>query len=212
MSTENESEPLALSLLTLLLGKSESTSFDNGLYPNPPWFSSDLPFCLSISASENKSYTFSQLKQYVKHFASGLRKAGIQDGNRLMVFAPDTLNIPLMMLATWAAGGIFVSRGVDSTAEQQAQFIRHAQPKIVLAYRGYEQTVSQAVQGSEENGISIYSFSNLRPGASNIIESKNGIEDWNVLLDETDGPNFQWPNSLSPEEMKATILIEYTSG
>ena len=212
MSSEDQPKPLALSLLTLLLGKPESTSFDNGLYPNPPWFSLDLPFCLSVSASESKSYTFSQLKQYVKQLAYGLRKADVRDGNRLIVFTPDTLNIPLTMLATWAAGGIFVSRGIDSTAKQQAYFIRHAQPKVVLAYRGYEETVSQAVRESGESGISVYSFSNLRPASGEIIKPINGIDDWNVLFDRTHGLNFQWQNFLCPEEMNATVLIEYTSG
>ena len=212
MSVNGQIQLPAIDLITYLLGKPESTSFDNGQTDSPSWFSPDIPFCISASTPKSKSYTFGQLKQSVRELASGLRKAGLQDGDRLMLFAPDSLYVPLVMLATWAAGGIFVSRDIVSTAKQQAHFIQHAQPKIVFAGKGYEETVMEAARHAGHGNKRPYSFGALaRPGE--VVEHvSSSFNDWNTLFDRISGPNFQWRRPLNPAEMSTTVLIEYTSG
>ena len=199
-------------LLTYLLGEPDSISIDNRETVSPHWFSPDLLFCVSASAPKIKSYTFGQLKRYVKELASGLRRAGLQDGDRLMLFAPDSLYVPLVMLATLAAEGIFVTRGIDSTAKQQAHFIEHAEPKIVLAHEGYEETAMEAARMAGQGRIRPYTFGALAHSEEIFKTLANGFDNWNMLFDRINGPKFHWHRHLNPAEMNKTILIEYTSG
>ena len=195
-------------VLTYLLGNPESSSFDTGKRANPSWFTPDLPVLRSSSQPEVKTYTFAELKAQVKALGSGLRKAGLQDGAQLILFSSDNVEYPLLILGTWAAGGIFVSRRVDYTVAQQAEFIKHVEPKIVIAEAAYIDTATEAVRIAYPSFDSIFEIDELLPRSPLNDVSRS----WKSLLDHTDGPSYAWPRISTREQMESTILIEYTSG
>jgi long-subunit acyl-CoA synthetase (AMP-forming) len=48
---------------------------------------------------------YHQLFQGMRSVASGLRKRGFQTGDKLVVIGSNFIEIPLMSLAVWRAGG-----------------------------------------------------------------------------------------------------------
>ena len=195
-------------VLTYLLGNPDSNSFDTGKRANPSWFTPDLPALESSSQPEVKTYTFADLKAQVKALGSGLRKGGLQDGARLILFSSDNVEYPLLVLGTWAAGGIFVSRPVDYSVAQQADFLKHAEPKIVIAEAAYIDAATKAVRLVYPSFESIFEIDGMLP-RSPLNDVRRS---WKSLLDHTDGPSYAWPRISTREQMESTILIEYTSG
>ena len=194
--------------LTVLLGEPESNDFSIEQHTNPPWFTPDLPALCSSSHPAEQRYTFAELKAQVKALGSGLRKAGLQGGDRLILMSTDSVYVPLFMLGTWAAGGIFVARGVDYTASQQADFIKHAKPKVVVAISANMDTATEAVRLADPSFKSIYELDDIH---STSQKDNRGLP-WKKLLDHAGGPNYAWPKISNAEQMETTILIEYTSG
>ncbi|KAL9125643.1 MAG: hypothetical protein Q9217_005179 [Psora testacea] len=209
MGSNGVESSLPMSLLTFLLGKPDSPSFEDGINASPPWFSSDQPFCVSAKSPATDRYTFAELKDYVKQLASGLRNAGMQPGDRLMLISPNTIYVPVVMLATIAACGIFVSRDADLTIWEYASWIQHSQPKLILAHEGCETIALEAARQTAEKYTQLYSFGRIGKPRAGIID---GLADWNVLFDEVGGPNFQWQTSMTGSEMDSTVIIQYTSG
>ena len=195
-------------VLTYLLGNPDTSSFDTGKRAKPSWFTPDLPVLRSSSQPEVKSYTFAELKTQVKALGSGLRKAGMQDGDRLVLMASDVVEYPLLILGTWAAGGIFITRDPDYTAVQQAEFFKHAEPKIVIAEAAYIKAAAEAVHNAYPSFDSIFELDGILPST----HVNNTDRSWKSLLDHTDAPSYAWPKISTKEQMETTVLIEYTSG
>lgn len=49
--------------------------------------------------------SYSQLKNAMRSVASGLRKRGLEMGDNVMIIGLNFIQIPLMTLGTWRAGG-----------------------------------------------------------------------------------------------------------
>ena len=195
-------------VLTWLLGNPGSGSFNNGNRANQSWFEPDIPVLRSSSQPEGKSFTFAEVKTQVKALGSGLRNAGIQNGDRLILMSSDCVEFAILMLATWAAGGIFIARGVDYTAAQQADFLRHAEPKILIVESAYMSTAAETVRLVHPRVVDIYELDQKQSRTPPILDCRS----WNSLLDFTGGSSYEWPRISTKEQMECTILIEYTSG
>ncbi|KAL8789560.1 MAG: hypothetical protein Q9195_006787 [Heterodermia aff. obscurata] len=195
-------------VLTYLLGNPDSRSFDTRKRAEPSWFIPDLPVLRSSSQPEARTCSFAELKAQVKALGSGLRKAGIQDGDRVILMSPHTVEFGMLMLGTWAAGGICVARDVGDTAAQQADFFKLVEPKIVIVETAYKDTAAEAVRLVYPNFISIYELDVELPETLSSV----GNFSWRSLLDRTGGPSYAWPRISTKEQMESTILIEYTSG
>lgn len=195
-------------VLTYLLGDPRSSSFDTDKRVNPSWFTPSLSALRSSSQPELGNYTFAELKSQVKALGSGLRKAGMQDGARLMLMSSDSVEYALLMLGTWAAGGIFVARGIHYTAAQQAHHIKNAEPTVIITEAAYKDTAAEAVRIVYSSFDSIYEIEAVRSQTP----PSEGSRSWNSLLDFTGGPSYVWPRLSTREQMESTLFIEYTSG
>ena len=199
-------------LLTYLLGQPETTSFDNGLSKNPVWFSTSLPFLVSAKSPIIKSVDFDRLKHLVKSLASGLRKNGLQPGDRLLLISPENIYIPVMMLATIAAGGIFVGCRSDFSKSQQVTLIKHCEPAFVLSCTECERFAADTVRFENISAqIFHYDDDSFDLTAFKVAE-KGGRRSWLELMDDDNAASFRWSEFHTKEDLETTALIVYTTG
>ena len=202
-------------LLTFLLGQPETISFNDGYNEDPTWFSPSLLFLVSAESSTSHCLTFGRLKHLVKAIASGLRKRGLQPGDRLLLTSPDNVYMPVMMLATIAAGGIFVGRRPDYTAEQQATAIKHCEPTLVLAYKGFQEVAAKAIQLADVTAHLI-SYDHLSfefpPGPTHNLGDPVYPVSLDRFVDHEGAQSFQWATFQADADPEATVLIVFTTG
>lgn len=200
--------PEPLHLLTFLLGPPESATFGDGTNDEPEWFDPDARFGSSSSDAAMKSYTFRELKYLVRCLASGLVKAGLRSGDRLLLISSESIYTPVIMYATWAAGGIFSARTPNYTAEQHSYLFKDCRPKILLAS---SEAIEVALSAARNAGLNICAF--LYNG---LLPSKPELEThaplWDILLDYQGRADYTWKRLSSEEDMDRTLVIEYTSG
>ncbi|MEG3619559.1 AMP-binding protein [Magnetovibrio sp. PR-2] len=118
----------------------ETSMFDQGLPEPCPHCFNAAEYCLSASANSSPSktalivvsdpeslepaerWTFRQLDDAVRRMAAGLKLAGLDPGDRVMLRLGNTSAFPLIFFATIAAGGIAVPTSSQLSA-REAHFI-----------------------------------------------------------------------------------------
>ena len=66
-----------------------------------------------MDVSTGKSMTYSQLLTGIKSVASGLRKRGLKSGDCCVGIGSNYIELPLMSLAVWRAGGVQACLGIS---------------------------------------------------------------------------------------------------
>lgn len=83
------------------------------------------PFYFSAERPESKHLSLIQFRHLVKCFASGLRRAGLQAGDHVMLVSPNYIYAMIVILGTIAAGGISWAAQPDlKVREYVDQFLR----------------------------------------------------------------------------------------
>ena len=205
----NIKTPSPTNLLTSLLGEPESPSFGD---ENPVWFSSSLLFLVSARCPAARCLTFERLKYLVKSLASGLRKKGLKPGDRLLFVSPETIYMPVFLLATIAAGGIFVGRRPDFSAAQEAIIIKHCEPAFIVAYLGFEGIAAQGARlANVDAQIFSYDDESFEPHPSPNY-GYGGSVSCSKILDSVGASTFRWRTLETEADMETTALIVYTTG
>lgn len=86
--------------------------------------------------------------------------------------ALENVFLSVLILATIAAGGIFVGRDPDHSAEQQAAIIKHCQPTFLLVYCGLEGVATEAIRKADAADTHQYCWDGKLSGPA--IPSKGG--------------------------------------
>jgi benzoate-CoA ligase len=99
-----------------------------------------------ICASE--TLTYAELAARVARFAAGLRRAGLQPGQRVALLMLDTPDLVALYLAAMAAGGVPLAVSTRAGAAELQHIFRIAQPFAVMAGEEFcataEQTLAEA--------------------------------------------------------------------
>jgi fatty-acyl-CoA synthase len=93
---------------------------------------------------EDRRYTYRQFGQRVRRLASALRNAGLEDGDRVAVIAP---NIPALLEAHYgvpAAGGVLVAVNYRLSAEGVGFILAHSGARFVFVDHEFEGLVRDA--------------------------------------------------------------------
>ncbi len=93
---------------------------------------------------EDRRYTYRQFGERVRRLASALRNAGLEDGDRVAVIAP---NIPALLDAHYgvpAAGGVLVAINYRLNADDVGFILEHSGARFVFVDHEFEELVQDA--------------------------------------------------------------------
>ena len=93
---------------------------------------------------EDRRYTYREFGERVRRMASALRNAGLEDGDRVAVIAP---NIPALLEAHYgvpAAGGVLVAVNYRLNTEGVGFILAHSGARFVFVDHEYEELVQDA--------------------------------------------------------------------
>ena len=173
----------------------------------------DRPAVVAVSEFEGtRPITYAELYRQVARCAAGLRKLGVEEGDRVAAFIPNIPEAIVAMLATTSIGAIWSSTSPDFGLKGVLDRFGQIQPKVLLTADGYRY-----------NGKSFDSLERVRELLARLTELRHivviprlsefdpsavaGAISWNALLDN-DAREIEF-NQLPFDH---PVYIMYSSG
>ena len=158
--------------------------------------------------------TYNELYKRVNKFAAALKKLGVKKGDRVIIYLPMIVELPIAMLACARIGAIHSVVFGGFSAESIASRVQDCGAKTVItvdgAYRGgkvlpLKKTVDEAMKTCPDvERVVVFDRCGLD------LQLQQGKEYWwHELVADPDLPSFVEPEQLDAED---PLFILYTSG
>jgi acetyl-CoA synthetase len=164
--------------------------------------------------SESKVVTFLELYRQVNKFAAALKAKGVNKGDRVIIYLPMIVELPVAMLACARIGAVHSVVFGGFSAESIASRVHDSGAKMVITvdggYRGgkalpLKKNVDEALENCPEvENVIVYDRCGLNPTL------KEGKEHWwHELIADPSLPDYVAPEQMDAED---PLFILYTSG
>ncbi|KEF59508.1 4-coumarate-CoA ligase [Exophiala aquamarina CBS 119918] len=193
------------SLPTFLFGSSANL-------PHSP--SNPNKVCLADAARPNTHFfTRATYQLWCQRFALGLQQSGLfKEGDRLLLFSPNNIFVPVVFLGTLLAGGIFTGANPSFTPRELAYQLRDSEASLLLCHSSITESGIQAAKRAGLDLSRVFVFDDaIFDGTGS---SSHGLWYWSQLV----SPNleqaevFAWNDLTGLGECNTTLALNYSSG
>lgn len=194
------------SLTTFLFGSSANLPHD----PTSP-----NKMCFAEAERPDTHYfTRADFQLWSQRFGLGLTKSGLfKPGDRLLLFSPNDLFVPVVFMGTLMAGGIYTGANPTFTPRELAHQLKDCSASILICHHD---SIATGVEAAKQANLSldrVFVFNN------EIYDNKgnpsHGARYWSTLMapKSDEARKFAWPDLSGPNEAKTTTLaLNYSSG
>ncbi len=139
-----------------------------------------------FEVDDQRTLTFTKIKEQVNRLAGGLQKLGVQKGDRIGVLGKNSLEYFLLYGACAAIGAILVVVNWRLSAEEALFNLNDAEPRFLFADAEYQ----QMIEGKKKKLSSVERYFNLKPPGGNftpweaLMESRGDFEPVDVATDD----------------------------
>ncbi|KAL4806700.1 hypothetical protein BDV18DRAFT_152118 [Aspergillus unguis] len=156
-------------------------------------------------------FTTHDFRLWSQRFAAGLRKSGLQKGDRVLLFSGNDLFFPVVFMGIIMAGGIFTGANPTFVARELAYQLQDSGAIYLLCA---EESLDTGIEAARLAGLSkdkVFVFNNsLYDGKR---EAKNGCQHWGELVASVEeGTGFAWDDLNTAEKSDTTLALNYSSG
>ncbi len=165
------------------------------------------------SPEDRKALSFSQLYDEVNKMAALLRARGVAKGDRVVIYMPMILELPVAMLACARIGAIHSVVFGGFSAEALSNRIKNCAARVVITVDGglragkkipLKETVDRALKNSPVETVMVFERAGLRP------ELVQGRDIWgHEAMSDPALPSYVAPEPMDAED---PLFILYTSG
>lgn len=169
-----------------------------------------------IDAENPRRYlTLGDYRLYSKRVAAGLRAAGLQTGDRVLLFSGNNLFFPTIFLGVLMAGGIFTGANPTFVARELAFQLSNSGASFLFVA---EQALPIALEATKAVGLPasrIFVFDDKAFDqdieTARSLTYQNNVRHWSALLvNKEDGDKFSW---VEPKDADSTTCcLNYSSG
>jgi acetyl-CoA synthetase len=156
--------------------------------------------------------TYGELFEKVKQYANGLKKIGVKKGDRVAIYLPMVLELPVAMLACARIGAIHSIVFAGFSANALADRINDAESNVVITsdggYRGTKTIPLKAIVDEALEKCPTIVNSIVLKHTGEDVPMKEGRDIW--WHDLIDGVGFD--NEAEVMDAEDTLFILYTSG
>jgi acyl-CoA synthetase (AMP-forming)/AMP-acid ligase II len=171
--------------------------------------------CLISADNPDKGLSLSNLNLFVRCFAAGLQRVGLEEGDHVMVVSPNYLTIVIVYLGTIAAGGVFCVSGLDFSFEEHQDLFRRAEPKFLLLGDVDPMKTRVLATWHSRNGDPKRVWILDEGFVTRDVAGKKTagtLPSWSDLLDKRKGPKFQWKQFKTQEECGRPCQLIFADG
>ncbi|KAA3456621.1 AMP-binding, conserved site-containing protein [Gossypium australe] len=155
-----------------------------------------------IDADSGETLTFSQLKSTVIKLSHGFLNLGINKSDRVLIFAPNSIQFPLCFFAITAIGAIATTANPIYNVNELSKQLKDSNPKLVV-------TVPELFDKVKDFNIPLIFLGSKRNQQGFNVKSTPKILSFHDLLDIA-GNATEFP-SVSVKQTDTAVLL-YSSG
>ncbi len=175
--------------------------------PNGPL--SDARALNDANRPDTHYLTFEQFRLWSKRVAVGLQKAGLQPGDRVLLFSGNTLFFPVVFMGIVMAGGIFTGANPTYVARELAHQLKDSDAKFLLCADGSLDVGIEAASIISMGKERVFIFDDLALEGTG--KGRLGVRNWNTLFATVgEASRFAWKDARSPKD--TTCCLNYSSG
>lgn len=167
-----------------------------------------------IDASNPSRYlTYASAHDLAKRVAVGLQHHGISRGDRVLVFAGNSITFPVLVLGIWMFGAIFTGANPGYTARELAYQLEDSGARTMIAAEGSWDVALQAAELAGLERENVFRLDGWVPGIDEkkkLPESERAQHWGNLLGSEEEAAAFTWEEPRNPRE--TTCTLNYSSG
>ena len=153
------------------------------------------PAYIDAASPNDCYYTRAGLKLWAQRFGLGLTKlSGFTTGDRIQIFSPNSMGIPVVFYGILMAGGIFTAANPAFTARELATQLNNSGASYMLTA---ESSLDVAIAAAKDAGLPL---DRVRYFDADYIfhgtEKKEikGVRYFNdIFADSSEAKNYQWP-------------------
>lgn len=168
--------------------------------------------CFQEAARPNTHYfTTHDFRLWSQRFAAGLRKSGLQPGDRVLLFSGNDLFFPVVFMGIIMAGGIFSGANPTYVARELAYQLQDSGATYLLCAGASLDTGIEAAQLVGMSRDRVFVFDNsIYDGCG---AGQKGCAYWGQLVaSPEEGQGFAWEELSTPELAERTLALNYSSG
>ncbi|KAI1104464.1 acetyl-CoA synthetase-like protein [Jackrogersella minutella] len=170
----------------------------------------DTPQFIDADRPETHFISQTTYRLWSKRLALGLIRAGLQPGDRVLLFSSNSLFSPVVFMGILMAGGIFTGANPSFVARELTYQLKDSGASFLIAG---DASMEIAVEAASQAGIPrsrVYSFdaTALDPEPA---KARLGTQHWTSLLaPEAEAAEFDW---VEPADAESTVCaLNYSSG
>jgi len=169
------------------------------------------PALIDANRPESHYLTPHTYRLWSQRVAAGLRKSGLQPGDRVLLFSGNTLLFPVLFMGVVMAGGIFSGANPTYIARELAHQLRDSDARYLICAGGSLETGIGAAEMVGMGRERVFVFDDeVFEGKG---EGKLGCRYWGELVgSEEEGKVFAWADLKTDEELNRTVALNYSSG
>ncbi|TLD27846.1 putative 4-coumarate-CoA ligase [Venturia nashicola] len=183
--------------------------FESALKP----LNNEKPVLIESRAPDTHFLTYAAFRLWCQRFAAGLRSNGFQKGDRVLLFAGNSIYFSVVIVGTIMAGGIFTGANPSYTARELAYQATDSGAKFLITSESSIETAAAAAKLAKLPESSVFiqddgfaTFEGRGRGTGN-------VRHWTQLVaSEDEGRRFQWENLTPEEAATTTVTLNYSSG
>ncbi|KAJ5490865.1 hypothetical protein N7539_002432 [Penicillium diatomitis] len=178
--------------------------------PTAP-LSRQKPCFLDAARPDTHYFTPHDFRLWSQRFAAGLRKAGLQRGDRVLLFSGNDLFFPVVFMGIIMAGGIFTGANPTYVARELAYQLEDSGALFLICAAGSLDTGVEAAKMAGLGKDKVFVFDNaIFDGRG---DGQNGCPYWGQLVaSPQEGHGFAWEELNTPELADTTLALNYSSG
>lgn len=160
--------------------------------------------------------TLHSYREWSKRFAAGLLSAGLEAGDRVMLFSGNSIFNPIVVMGSIMAGAIYNSANPAYTPRELSHQLKDADPRFVLAAENCIDRALEAADlvGLDRNRVILFTELSMKPGDQlQWAAHASQAQHWSSLVASSDiGRSFVWEELNSPTLSDRTAILIYSSG
>ncbi|QDS76024.1 hypothetical protein FKW77_005002 [Venturia effusa] len=171
------------------------------------------PVLIESRAPDTHFLTFASYRLWCQRFAAGLKANGFRKGDRLLLFAGNSIFFPVVIVGTIMAGGIFTGANPSYTARELAYQATDSGAKFLITSESSLKTASAAAKLANLPDNSVFVQDDGFATFEGRGQSIGDFRHWTQLVASEDiGRKFQWEHLTPEDAATTTVTLNYSSG
>ncbi|KAF2140572.1 uncharacterized protein K452DRAFT_319490 [Aplosporella prunicola CBS 121167] len=171
-----------------------------------------------IDAAKPDAYhlTFTSYRLWAQRLAAGLQRAGLQPGDRVLLFSGNTIFFPVVVLGVIMAGGVFTGANPSYVPRELAYQLQDSGARFLICAEASLETGLEAARsvGLAEDSVFVFDAGGYATMDGTGKAAAGGrVRHWSALLaGEEEGRSFAWERLTTRAQLDRTIALNYSSG